>query len=570
MKRIICLIVILLPVLPAFSGPPPWMWAKKVQGTGSAFPQAIVVDDAGNIFVSGWFDGTVDFDPGPAQFNLTAQGEDGFLLKLLPLGNFGWAVSFGGNGYDAFLGMDVDATGNIYCTGYYYDSIPYSNGITNDTLVSAGDADAFVVAFDYMGGLIWAGNMGGSGGDYGLCISASSISQRVTVVGSFTGTADLDPGNAIHNATASGLEDMFVCMTKDSGDFIRADAFGGASSYIYGTDIEMDSLDNVLITGYFDGSVDFDPSTSLSVLTSSGSPPGGEDAFLCKLDSGGALRWAKQIGGPDYTYSQSLSLDPVNGDVYVAGRYAGNTDFDPDTGTFFIHPPGDAGFLSRLDSSGNFVWANSVATSQGSIESRFTAAYLPAQDACHLSGVFQGGVDMDPGPGTTYTGSMGFDDIFISYFESTGTFRWVKQMGDVLNEAGVIMDLDPASGAPVIAGWFNSPSLNYGGRHLFNPSMIPALFVAELNYISLGAEELEDPMEMSVFPVPADNHLFLRSKNPGEKMELRIVDATGRLWMHHQGECPEHIDVSRFPSGLYWIEAKNKDLNFRKAISIAR
>ncbi len=45
-------------------------WAKSIGGMADDLSRSIVIDSYGNLYITGSFSGTVDFDPGPATFNL--------------------------------------------------------------------------------------------------------------------------------------------------------------------------------------------------------------------------------------------------------------------------------------------------------------------------------------------------------------------------------------------------------------------------------------------------------------------------------------------------------------------
>jgi Beta-propeller repeat len=94
-----------------FSQVPVLEWAKSIGGTGADSGRGITVDDAGNVYTIGGFTGTVDFDPGPSVFNLTSSGM--FVSKLSANGDFVWAKELGISGNS----ISTDVSGNIYVTG---------------------------------------------------------------------------------------------------------------------------------------------------------------------------------------------------------------------------------------------------------------------------------------------------------------------------------------------------------------------------------------------------------------------------------------------------------------------
>ena len=76
------------------------IWAKNIGGDKSDDGRYMSTDVSGNIYITGTFQGTVDFDPGPGLFPLTSQNKDDlFVLKLNADGNFLWAYQFNASTY---------------------------------------------------------------------------------------------------------------------------------------------------------------------------------------------------------------------------------------------------------------------------------------------------------------------------------------------------------------------------------------------------------------------------------------------------------------------------------------
>src|SRR5205809_6516543 len=126
MKRIIFIILLTLAATMQHAQNVNFKWAKQMGGAGCGSglaSRSVTTDNAGNVYTTGYFNGIVDFDPGPGTFNLTAGGNpDMFISKLDAAGNFIWARQMGGhNSLDEVFGVSIalDSSGNIYTTGTF-------------------------------------------------------------------------------------------------------------------------------------------------------------------------------------------------------------------------------------------------------------------------------------------------------------------------------------------------------------------------------------------------------------------------------------------------------------------
>src|SRR4030095_7043697 len=148
---------------------PSYQWVKAIGGTSYDIGNAIAVDqETGNVYTTGVFSGTVDFDPGTGTFNITSIGDnDIFILKSNTNGHFIWAKSVGGVINDAGFSIAVDASGNIYVTGQFSRTVDFDPGKEMFTLTSAALVHIFILKLDNSGNFIWAKSMGGEG--YDVC-----------------------------------------------------------------------------------------------------------------------------------------------------------------------------------------------------------------------------------------------------------------------------------------------------------------------------------------------------------------------------------------------------------------
>ena len=316
----------------------------------------------------------------------------------------------------------------------------------------------FILKLDSSGNFVWANNIGAAAATINVNAIALDMSENVYTTGSFLGAADFDPGAGIHTLGSSGLYDVFITKFNSSGNYLWAKSMGGPSYDDVGTSIVVDASENVYTTGNFSGTADFNPSdTVLFYLFATATY--GNDIFISKLDSAGNFIWAKNMGGIDQDYGNSIALD-ASDNIYTAGHFQGVADFDPNAGTANLTSAGGYDiFISKLDSAGNYIWARDMG---GSSDDMPSSIKIDTLGNAYTIGHFQGVSDFDPGAGAINLTSGGNDDIFISKLDPMGNFVWAGKMGGPQYDEGNSIAVD-ASGNIYTTG-------NFVDTVDFNPS----------------------------------------------------------------------------------------------------
>lgn len=438
-----------------------FIWAKALGGAGAndEFGDvgfSVFADEAGNVYTTGWFEGTADFDPGEGTYNLTSAGRaDIFVSKLDSAGKFVWAKALGGEDVDGGYSIFVDGVGNVYTTGFFYDTADFDPGPGTFNLTSADGSGVFVSKLNSAGEYVWAKALGGNSGT-GIFVDEQG---GVYTTGDFAGTADFDPGPGTFNLTSAGYDDIFISKLDSAGEFAWAKALGG-SDPDYGSDIFVDSLGNVYTTGWFWGKADFDPGAGSFDLASAG----GVDIFVSKLDGAGNFVWAKAMGGRGHDGSYGVFADE-EGNTYTSGWFERIADFDPGEGTFNLTSAGWADiFVSKLDSAGDFIWAKALG---GKFSDESYGIFVDGAGNVYTTGGFRSNADFDPGVGTFNLTTAGKADVFISKLDSAGDFVWAKAMGGAYNDGGVDIIVD-GMGNVYTTGSFNSTADFDPGPDTFN------------------------------------------------------------------------------------------------------
>ena len=384
-----------------------FIWAKSMGSFSGDVPNSVAVDALGNVYTTGYFNGTVDFDPGPGVANLTSASISGniFVQKLDAAGNYVWAKRMGGSGFCYGNSVALDASSNVYTIGNFDGTADFDPGAGTATLTSAGGLyDIFISKLDASGNYVWARRMGGTDIDVGNSIAVDA-SENVYTTGFFKLTVDFDPGGGTANLTAAGAQDVYIQKLDVSGNFVWVKQMGGIA-LDYGNSITLDTSNNVYTVGIFSDVVDFDPNAGTVNLTSDGS----YDTFVQKLDASGNYIWAKRMGGIGIVWGNSIVLDGA-GSVYTTGKFTGTGDFDPGAATINLISAGAYDiYISKLDVNGNFIWATSMGSTGADDGQSITT---DASGNIYTTGRFNNTVDFDPGAGTFNLTSNGSYDIFI-------------------------------------------------------------------------------------------------------------------------------------------------------------
>lgn len=357
-----------------------FLWAKEFQcksaaNYGITGTNSLEFDANGNIYIAYNFRDTVDFDPGLGTFYMNTKPNTSsmFIVKLNPSGDFVWARQIDSA---SMFHMKVTSSG-LYISGACSVAIDADPGSGVYNLPPGG----VTIKLDTAGNFVW-----GHSGNLGAAFVTDSLNNLYAAM-PFGGTVDFDPSAGVVNLTASGISDIAILKLDSSGNFQWVKQIGaGYDDVAWG--IAIDGWGNPSVTGYFEGTVDFDPGLGVSNLSAANRSP-----FTVRLGSNGNFRWAKKIDGNSSQDVGRAITANTSGNIYTTGLFSSPTDFDPGPGVYILNQTG--AFIQKLDSSGNFVWARSFASSTPSwIE-------IDHQNSIYTTGVFGGSfIDFDPGAGT--------------------------------------------------------------------------------------------------------------------------------------------------------------------------
>ena len=354
----------------------------------------------------------------------------------------GWVRTWGAavNQYDkkdaaVNFAVTIDLMDNIYTGGWFSESINF-DPLCGEVRFGIGKDDAFLVKMDTSGNFEWAQVWGGEEDEMVLGI-ATDVEGNVYAAGWFEGLSYLAPGFAEPHES-HGRRDAFLCKFNSSGDFQWARSWGG-TDYDDAKGIVTDNSGCVYVVGAFSKTVIFGPDKD-STLTSTG----GCDMYLVKYDSSGNYLWVTSAGAELNFYGNGIAFDP-SGYVYIVGDEKNEGD--------------GSGFLQKLDLDSNVIWTRYWGEGGGV----FTKAVAVGKYGnVYVTGRYVNAPDFDPFGGDVHYGAAeGL--IFLSMYNSNGSYRWTQTWGAQNNSAGLAVATDNLGNIFVSGGFEGEGDMNPNG-----------------------------------------------------------------------------------------------------------
>ena len=311
-----------------------YLWTKTFGGNGNDHPNSLKTDNTGNIYIAGNFSHTIDFGNG-TEITSKNNSTDIFIAKFDHDGNHTWTKTIGGNYADTASSLAIDNSSNTFVTGIFRGEVDFGNGTD---IPSYPNSDSiFITKINSNGTHLWTKVIGGNSIE-----SASSIALTdngdIIVAGFFMGDVDFDPSNELDNRTSNtdgNGSDIFITKLSSDGDYLWTKTIAGNKTNNCNSMI-IDRNGDILLTGFFTNTVDFNPNSGVDKHTSNGED---WDIFLTKLSADGDYSWTKTIGSNNYDSGTSIAVD-TNNKIYVTGKYyydvTGNDNY---TSSTFIWSP---------------------------------------------------------------------------------------------------------------------------------------------------------------------------------------------------------------------------------------
>ncbi len=525
-----------------------------------------------------------------------------FISLNIQAQNFTLAKKYGGIGADAAEKICADNNGNIYITGTFENTAQFGNC----SISSSGLTDIFIAKLDSLGNCVWLKKGGSSANKDESNDIAIDSHGNVFITGKLRGTAIFD-GISV---TGDGI---YIAKYNNNGAIQWVKRADGD----YSNSIGIDSNDNCIITGIFSGSAFFGSTLLISSLGGSSS-----EMFVCKLNNNGSFLWTiKAICAYSMT-ANDLTIDSQN-NIYITGAIEHTATFGSTTLTL---PLGEIYniFVTKLDSSGNYIWANKAG---GKLENFAYSIGLDAIGNIFISGYFDDTVHFNNVNIVSYGGR----DIFVAKLDNSGNWLWAQHAGSTNYDESYALTIDN-SGNALLTGYFqtqaifgntnistssgagdktvfiasyaNNGNLNwvtankdtsnyyvlrgngicaknntiyvtgwFAGTPKFGATYLTAntmdAYVLKINNSLTGIQENMASTSFSIFPNPSNGLFEIKGLIP-ERQKMKVIDVAGKQIVNQILESSNKIDLSNLKNGFYFMTISSNNYISKQSLIICK
>ncbi len=471
---------------------------------------SVTTDGSGNVYITGSLEGTADFVSSTGAPTVASSGSrDVFLAKYSSTGALLWAKDLPGSGSTTVAqggAIAVDSSGDVIITGTFTGTVNFNPNGGSTTLSAPGENDVFVAKYDPNGNLLWADNVGGTSGaiDEGYAVAVDAAGN-IAIGGSYQNSATFGSTTL----TAGGNFESFVAKLSPSGAWLWADSTAGSdtTAVTQTAGVAFDASDDVVATGFFAGTVNFNPAGTSIV------PPygGSRDIFVEKFTPTGGVSWAVGIGSPDIDQGNAITTDSA-GNIYVTGVFSDTVNFNPNlSGTADNLTAGgfEDGFLWKLSPTGQTDWADDLAgANYNAVQG--TGVGVNSGGQVFVAGYFNGTATLGPSNVLTSVGSY---DAFVAEYTSSGSVQAAQSAG------GANFDADYGIGVN------NNGQIALAGRYT-GPATFGSFTLPQESSNSVFVTELTAPTTLPAGPVAPSAPVLQAASDSGLSSSDGITNVT--------------------------------------------
>ena len=572
-------------------------WAKAIKGLsgGTAQTHGIAYDRNENVYITGKFTGTVDFDPGPGIFYLTDLGSSAmFISKLDSAGSLVWAIKIGSDSnFVTGNSIAVDDTGNVVVCGTFNMAVDFDPDTGIFLQNTFGLGCPFAIRLTTSGKFEWVVTyIGGTGTGNSICFDDSG---NAYVAGNWQITpffSKINPAGQLIWTSYVGANNGGKAEQIISGKYGYLEAFGNKSDQAGSPGYTFHATINKL-----NGDVtNVGPATCINSMTYDANGNfyhcgwvGSVSGDICIRKIGNtSSSWYKTMSGPGNEYAYHIEVDNA-GNVLVVGSFNEAFDADPSSGIYLLQPISASSiFILKLSPVGDFLWAQVMVGNPSVVVQGIKATQ---SGNIYITGYFSGNIDFDLSKDTSFLNSsstsafiarmgncnlsiyqqpdsitVSLDDSAQFYITLTGNaanYQWQQNSGSGYSDLIDGINISGSNDDTLIIKHITNAQNSTHYRCIVNDGI--CTFTSDdaiLTVKPTGLDEASTQPRFEIYPNPAFDELNIIINSIVSEQypqDYSIYDLSGRMLA--KGVITEShaaIDISGIARGLYIIEAGNQ------------
>ena len=476
------------------------VWAGRGGSAGADAGNGVATDPSGNVFMTGYYTGTMSFYDSSSQLsNTLAQygGQDVFLVKYNPYGQVLWGARTGSPGTDAATALATDATGNVYVTGYYAGlmNIYSSSNTYVSNLAQYVGQDVFLVKYGPSGEVHWGARTGSPGTDSGNGV-AVDVTGNVYVSGFYAGLMNLYSSSNVYVSNLAQIsgQDVFVAQYDLNGNVLGA-ARAGSSGTDTSTSIACDPtrFNTVCFGGTMGAASTFYKPLVNRIIKNYTSLSTGYTSLLT-FPTNPTPYWSLGLKTSGITDTETITSSTVDtdGNVFVAGYFTGssigifpnvyvsyNSDGTVTSNMYSQTVTYQNAFLTKYNSTGTVLWSATLESATGT--SAVNGIASDPTGNVYVTGYYTGLMNLYSSS-KTYVSNLaqfGGQDVFLVKYGPSGEVIWGARTGSPGTDTGNGVSTDLSGNVYVIGNYTGLMSIysssntyvsslsQYGGQDVF-------------------------------------------------------------------------------------------------------
>jgi len=312
----------------------------------------IVNEDATKIFLSGYFNGTIDLAPSLTSIEYLgpSNNTDAFMGVYDRRFNYNDYAHFSGPGIDKLTSITLwDPLGDTLLLGGYFtgETMGIGSVIFNNAAGTVGTSDGYLLMVD-SSSVLHSMRIGGTGNDYVNDIAVSFFGEAIAA-GGFSGTVDFDNSTAVFEETAtSGINGFISFYGQDLNSFVDTYNTGHDDDEII--DVGIDEKGDIFAIGTYTGSITIGSNTLNSA--------GGTDVFIQRKKKDGANQWAFNAGR---LASGGHNITDICAKINSTANDAGRGVITSDTSVYIAYVKNDTAYTQRVNkNTGGPMWTQKI------------------------------------------------------------------------------------------------------------------------------------------------------------------------------------------------------------------